>query len=676
MRQYCFNNLAKFCRNTAILLFTVFFTACHNNTTCLPLNWGGGADISIGNVTPGQVIIPTTWLVHNNDTWHKAFDEIETHPNTLHHIYLHCCNDADCGSSCLNSPNTIEIFDPDNRNREVTNGRTVNIRNLHGIPHTLEGGPNEGTRSYITVSGSGSRLIVRGPTLDIVRLYANTGGTIELREGVIQNNFARGNAFFPQAAVNIEGVGSRFYMFGGTINNNTAPTAGAAALGVLTSGGVNLELGAVFNMTGGTIGPGNVGAHGGGVRVAGGSTFNMSFGALIIGNNTNANGQHGGGVHVTGAQFNMTGGTIEQNTAGGNSQGGGVFLNNNSTFTMSGGNISDNNTTTGAGGGVAVTGSSIFNMTVATINDNNTTTGGGGGVFITNSSTFNMNAGATISNNHITGFGGGVLVTGGARFYMRTGATISNNHILSGNGFGGGVRVAGNSSSSTFTMYGGIIELNTTATGNAGGVNVEGQTTGNYLLTPTFHMHGGEIRNNTAGPPNTTNSHGGGVHVGTCGRFFMTGGEIHGNTANGQGGGVDVRGNATGSRTVFTMNGGIIHDNVAGLRGGGVNIYGGGVYPIAHNTIYMTGGTIKDNRTYGMGGGVFIGSGNNRFYMSGTEGATIMGYPSNVSFFGTSPAITSHALRRQLGIVNLFGNITSAGNQNWNQTINILNQAP
>jgi hypothetical protein len=102
-----------------------------------------------------------------------------------------------------------------------------------------------------------------------------------------------------------------------------------------------------------------------------------------------------------------------------------------------------------------------------------------------------------------------------------------------------------------------------------------------------FTMQGGEITGNTA------DGNGGGVRVADGGTFIMQGGKIWGNTANSTGGGVYNAG-------TFTMQGGEITENTANFNGGGV--YNFGIFT-------MQGGKIAENTAGGstshMGGGVY-----------------------------------------------------------------------
>jgi hypothetical protein len=205
---------------------------------------------------------------------------------------------------------------------------------------------------------------------------------------------------------------------------------------------------------------------------------------------------------LTFENINITGG----NTTG---NGGGIYITGSSTAVkFSGGNITGN--TARSGGGVYVEGTgtgSAFNFMSGEISGN-TATG--------------ATAGATSNGDGMDG-GGGVYVKGNATFWLAPGGTISNNTTK---GAGGGVLVNGNVNGSYYSTWG---------------------------LEYGFIMSGGRIVNNKT--TSTTYPHGGGGVYVAHGYFEMPGGEITGNTATRQGGGVfvhwgDARFNASGNSTV------------------------------------------------------------------------------------------------------------------------------
>ena len=129
------------------------------------------------------------------------------------------------------------------------------------------------------------------------------------------------------SGVSVGGTGG-FYMYGGSITNNTADNGG----GVYMAGGQ-------FTMYGGEISRNTTTTGDGGGVYVGDGTFTMSGTASITGNKT-ANDTYGGGVYVSGnGTFNMNDkASITDNTA---NQGGGVYV-SGGEFTMSGGSITGN----------------------------------------------------------------------------------------------------------------------------------------------------------------------------------------------------------------------------------------------------------------------------------------------------------------------------------------------
>jgi hypothetical protein len=168
-------------------------------------------------------------------------------------------------------------------------------------------------------------------------------------------------------------------------------------------------------------------SYGGGVFVQGPSgTFNMSGNAIISGNT--ADNGFGGGVACTGT-FNMTGGTISNNTARGS---GGSWGNNGA----------------GSGGGVYVL-DGVVTMSGGAINNNEA--GEGGGAYIDEVASGGSGTGAinitggTISNNKATGDGGGIYTF--SYDYADTADTTKYANI----GISGSASVSGNTSRRTCT---------------------------------------------------------------------------------------------------------------------------------------------------------------------------------------------------------------------------------
>ena len=199
--------------------------------------------------------------------------------------------------------------------------------------------------------------------------------------------------------------------------------------------------------------------------------------------------------------------------------------------------------------------------------------------------------------------------SGPAYLNMYKGVTLMNNDTTAP-----GAAVYMNTG--TFTMYGGDITGNKTASSMSGGGGV-------YNMAGTFDMRGGDITYNVQS--STSANGGGGVY--SMGIFNMSGGTIGpGNNAAAFGSGTG--GGGVYSSGTFQMSGGDIIGNTADAYGGGVYIAGG------TNTIDGAGAVISDNMAQG-GGGVCIGGGSLTM-SAGTIGETAQ-YPGNTAT-GGAPA--------------------------------------
>ena len=181
------------------------------------------------------------------------------------------------------------------------------------------------------------------------------------------------------------------------INEGVVITTEDAALnhrGIVVSGKVT--------MTGGTItGFDRLGA----VSVENGGTFDMSGGSIT--NNSFPGGSGAGGVGISNGTFNMSGtAEISNNTA--NVRGGGVRVYGSGIFNMRGGTISGNNTTQASyehyGAGVCVDAGGVFNMEDGIISGNNTRYSAGypswgAGVYVASGGTLNKTGGTIYGND-------------------------------------------------------------------------------------------------------------------------------------------------------------------------------------------------------------------------------------------------------------------------------------
>ncbi|MCL2281559.1 MAG: hypothetical protein FWC25_02735 [Dehalococcoidia bacterium] len=404
-------------------------------------------------------------------------------------------------------------------------------------------------------------------------------------------------------------ISGTFIMLSGNILNNIATNGG----GIYNSNH-NGTLISTFIMSGGAISGNRAtssSVHPGGGGVYNASIFEMKGGAIA--NNSASGGgilqvhPYGGGVYNTGT-LEMSGGTISRNTAdiyNSFSRGGGVY-GDSSTFNMSG-NASISNNSARGGGGVFIDNTitnTIFSMSGNAVISNNSANYGGG-VFIIDNSTsilhnvvLNMSGNAVISNNSASYSGGGIYTGNGSTSTMSENASISGNTATR---YGGGVF-----NSSTFTMLSGNI-LNNTAGSNNNDLIGGGNGGGVFNVSGTFTMVGGTISGNTAnfggGVFNIDVTHSNGSSGGTSIRertvFEISSGEISGNIATDNGGGVCNHG-------TFNLSGGIISNNTA--------TNGGGIYnsnTISGNTNYydpvfeMSGGEVSGNIATDNGGGIY-----------------------------------------------------------------------
>lgn len=230
----------------------------------------------------------------------------------------------------------------------------------------------------------GGNLIMQGSS----EVSENNGGGVYVANGsfkLTDNASVHDNSGGIGGGVCVSS-GGVFTMSGGSIKNNNSGGSGGGVCVVdndtITTDG-NTE-GGSFIMTGGTI-SGNNGENGCGVCVTTGQ-FKMTGGTIT--GNFDDSGCIGGGVLVdSGGTFEMTGGEISTNNAG---SGGGVFLYGVATFTMSAGTITGNIAKSRfdecGGGGVFVSAGTTFTMLGGIIKSNDGFSGGG--VFVQYGGTF------------------------------------------------------------------------------------------------------------------------------------------------------------------------------------------------------------------------------------------------------------------------------------------------
>ena len=271
---------------------------------------------------------------------------------------------------------------------------------------------------------------------------------------------------------------------------------------------IKIDAGSTFNMYGGEI----TGFKADAVVYNYAGEFNL-FGGKITHNDTR-------GVYIQGNYrdastqmpvFNMFDGEISYNTINGSDvNGGGVLLQYSSKFNMSGGSIK-NNTAGGSGGGIAAYGNNVGDSTLTIsggeISSNRASCGntqedyqGGGGIYLGSYSKLTLSGTARITGNYACaenykeastnngGYGGGVFLRSTRAFSME-GGEISGNHAgMSSFPKGYGTQYVG---------------------GKGGGVYL-------YNNDTKLYMSRGSIKNNTA------DDCGGGVFFESNGRVYLS----------------------------------------------------------------------------------------------------------------------------------------------------------
>ena len=228
------------------------------------------------------------------------------------------------------------------------------------------------------------------------------------------------------------------------------------------------------------------------------------------------------------------------------------------------GKVSGGKITSGSGAGIYVQGGKL-KLYGGTVCENSyagtSTTSGGGGVSVDNG-IMEFHGGVIRGNKARSG--GGVFITNNAELRMRGGSITGNVENNSGTQItnGGGIYVA----SGLAEVSGGSIEGN--QAGNGGGV---------YAAGGSVELTGGSIRDNQADT-------GGGIYVGGGGQLQVSGGQLNGNTAVNNGGGIYSKGTSSARNGQITMTGGSVYANTAGN--------GAGIYYDSYSTISLAGGLI------------------------------------------------------------------------------------
>jgi len=407
----------------------------------------------------------------------------------------------------------------------------------------------------------------------------NDGGTLRLIAGNVSNNQATGTAGSGGGILNVGG--SLDASQGALIANNSAQRAGGGIEATAGSTTTLADSDLVANTAGAA--PGN----GGGLHLTGAGTVDITA-AEVRGNTASAEGgglwnsaagtmtvrdslvnanvaqgvdatQGGGGLfQEAGGEGSLTasGLTVTNNRATGTAGSGGGLLNDQGTVTVSDSTFSGNQAvraggaieanvgsttltdtdltgnSTGAapgnGGGLHLTGAGTVDVTGGAVDDNTATAEGGG---LWNSATGTMNvSGTTFDANSAAGAeatnGGGALYNDGGALTVED-ATLIGNQATGAAGSGGGILNVGG----TLTVSGSTLSTNDAA--RAGGAI---ETAPSAMGAPsTVDLSEVVMTGNTTG---AAPGNGGALHITGAGAVTYAGGEVTGNDAANQGGGL------------------------------------------------------------------------------------------------------------------------------------------
>jgi hypothetical protein len=189
----------------------------------------------------------------------------------------------------------------------VRSGVTLTLRNI-----TFAGKDNNGA-PLLRVQNGGTLILEDGAVITGNTNISTDGGGIAVTTGgrlVMNGGAIRGNKAVNGGGLYTAGTGSAIAMSGGTISGNSAiGDANGAATGDGGGGGVFIDGGRRFEMSGNAVISGNNAGHGGGVLTQeNGSTLDMSGNAEISGNTAL---EYGGGVYTgVGTIFTMTSGVV------------------------------------------------------------------------------------------------------------------------------------------------------------------------------------------------------------------------------------------------------------------------------------------------------------------------------------------------------------------------------
>ena len=433
-----------------------------------------------------------------------------------------------------------------------------------------------------------------------------TGGSLRVRPGAemtlidgifTENACAEGG----NGGVVYADAGATIKMTGGMMCGNTGSMGGAIRLGAPNVGGPVPTL----ILEGGSICHNESINMGGGVYAAGGADIQLIGGTIA--NNTAAQGGGGIGVNSQGidgtklvampSTITLTGTTIADNEA--TTWGGNVYIKTGTVLNMQGGVITGGKSKVGAGI-LLESKDTTLNLSGGKINGNFGGAAGAAAVYASNNTIVNMTGGEVCNNVAEAGGGGIVLYAAKGTF---TGGLIANNSAK-GSGAGlcvqgsevylGKITISGNKTTGAagglYVSRAGDIKSNVTIDGTQILNNVSGSSGGGIFL----YMNGNKITMLDGVIAGNQAKDGGGAVIQREVTFIMKNGTIKNNRSTSNGGGFYASIDST-----FTMEGGTITGNYA-------NVNGGGMYCLRSN-VTLSGGTITGNQAKNSGGGVIFG---------------------------------------------------------------------
>ncbi|NBY00394.1 MAG: hypothetical protein EBQ87_00180, partial [Planctomycetes bacterium] len=503
-------------------------------------------------------------------------------------------------------------------NDPVTGGGTVGTLTITGLGATnltISGSdpanPNNANRDFrIFDINTGGDLSISGVTISGAQLKSGDGGVFYNSGSLnIYNSVITGNS-----AVNSSGSGG-----GGAIYNKGSLYFYYVNLNSNTS---NLNGGAVFNSSSGTLNVNNSIISNNSPGLDGGAIFNSGILNVYRGSNLyNNSATYGGAIFNSfSGTLNVNGSTISGNTA--NNNGGAIA--NYGTLNVNDSTLSGNDATTGSGGGIyssIISSSKTFTISNSSISGNTSGSSGGG--------IFNYNSGSnttTITNSSISGNSASGANGGG--IYNSRGVLAIINSTLSGNTglYGGAIYNIDRLTVSNSTIFGNGHSTTTPDTAKGGGIYNAGTAT---------------VFNSTISA-NSATSKGGGIYNQTTCNLTIINSTIANNSATNTGDGIYNAGTIDIANTIIANSNGTV--NVYDDNGSGT------IAPItgstaANNLVTQQGG-ISGWATYKTYADIDLGPlQNNGGPPSSTDGIATytIALGSNSAAIGTGSATISNA---------------------------------